>query len=568
MGLAQKLHITVSNDEADSYYQHAQALQDYLLKEADTEQFARWCQLRNQTDVHAALQKMGAVIRAADPRSAPGVSTARSNEATTEFLVALDLDAMEVLRFPFRYVLDRELLRAGETNEPLQILYEDAYVTLGRLAEKLAKADPRVTRIVYEAPGPLFPEDTQSEPETAVENPGGMEPASTAVPRQVKVAYDRSLHCAPILDESTGWTVSGVALFILFDQQFSAVDRDLDICSVPAGADELNALLKVSYAPDLGFSFDPAAIELGWLINEYHFIVDQPTGMSYMEPVDRAEFERFMAENAERFPPDPSLQSASYQLFVERQLADEKSSTETTRQGEKGSNVMGTSGLAPRGNETSGFDFGKGPTALDAHVAWLVTDHHGYDYAKQWTPLQWQISHDCLKAFTHSETHYVMDNTAPLPPWLLKAVDTHARPDTDTPGPSCFSATSTAVDWFTLAKEHPEELVLLVDFEPAPTVKQIENALRAAQARSAEVDLWITCAPPEELGGHFAVSLEALFITPRAGDTEVESIIERELGGVAAFISSAQPQTLEWAWMTQWPDKPSIQPATVKENHS
>lgn len=156
MGLNKKLHVTISNDEADSYYQHAQALQDYLLKEADTEQFARWFQLRNQSDVHAALQKMGAVIRAADPRSSPGAPTSRSNEATTEFLVSFDLDAMEAFLFPFRYVLDRELLRAGETNEPLQILYEEAYATLGRLAEKLAKADPRIVRVAYEPPDPLI----------------------------------------------------------------------------------------------------------------------------------------------------------------------------------------------------------------------------------------------------------------------------------------------------------------------------------------------------------------------------------------------------------------------------
>ncbi|WP_165788335.1 hypothetical protein [Arthrobacter glacialis] len=50
------------------------------------------------------------------------------------------------------------------------------------------------------------------------------------------------------------------------------------------------------------------------------------------------------------------------------------------------------------------------------------------------------------------------------------------------------------------------------------------------------------------------MSLEALFIIPQEGDTDLESIIERELGGVAAFNSPAQPKTLEWAWMTYWPE--------------
>ncbi|POH72185.1 hypothetical protein [Arthrobacter glacialis] len=319
MGLTKKLHITISHDEADSYYRHSERLQEYLRQEAGTELFAQYCFLSDKTDAPSVLREVEAVIRAADPRTSPAASIARSNESTTEFFVSLDLDAMDALHFPFRFVLDRELLRAGEVNEPQQFLGQDAYETLGHLAVKLARANPRIVRLVYETPGLLFP-------------PG--------------------------------------------DKRRAQKDTD-----------------------------------------------------------------------------------------------------------------------------KSGFDFGRGPTALDSHVAWLVTDHHGYDYAKQWTPWQWQISHACLNAFTHSETHYVMDNTAPLPPWLLKAVDTHATPDTDSPGPMCFAARSTAIDWFALAKDHPEELVLSQWFEPAPTVQQIEKALRAAQARSAEVDLWVMCGPLQNLAG-------------------------------------------------------------------
>lgn len=317
MGLTKKLHITISHNEADSYYQHSARLQEYLRQEADTEQFAKNCFLSGKTDAPTVLQKMGAVIRAADPRSSPGAATERSNGSTTEFMVSLDLDAMEAFSFPFRFVLDRELLRNGEVNEPRQFLGEEAYESLSPLAEKLAGADPRIVRVLYAAPGRLFPEDTQPESETDSENPTGMEPASSAVSRQVQVAYDRSLNCHPIHDEETGWAISGVAFYILFEPEFSVGPVDDE----PAGAEEMNALLKVSFTPDRGFGFHCSSADLGWHINEYLFIVDQSTGMSYMESVDRAKFERFMTENAKRFHPDPSLQSASYELIAAPDLA-------------------------------------------------------------------------------------------------------------------------------------------------------------------------------------------------------------------------------------------------------
>lgn len=208
--------------------------------------------------------------------------------------------------------------------------------------------------------------------------------------------------------------------------------------------------------------------------------------------------------------------------------------------------------------ENAGFDFGRGSTALDRHVAWLVTDHHGYDYAKSiGTEYAWATAYDSYKSFRNVAGTSIMCKPRSLPEWLFEAVQEHARRDSDTPGPSCFAATSTAIDWFALAKEHSEELFLVVDFDPAPTVQQIEKALRAAQERSAEVDLWVTCEPSAYSGGGFAVSLGGLFITPRAGDTDLVSIIERELGGVPAFIDPRQPKTLEWAWMTQWPEAPA-----------
>lgn len=221
--------------------------------------------------------------------------------------------------------------------------------------------------------------------------------------------------------------------------------------------------------------------------------------------------------------------------------------------------------LTQKDTATAGFDFGRGHTALDRHVAWIATDHHGYDYAKQWTSWQWQISQDCLTAFKRNENHFVMDNTAPLPHWLVAAIGKHATPDTDSPSPSCFAVQSAAIDWFALAREHPQELVLAQWFEPAPTLMQIEQALRAAQARSAEVSLWITCAPPAQEGGAFDVSLEALFVTPRDGDVELEALVEHELGGVVAFIDPSQPRKLEWAWMTYWPEPSTPTPVDPKE---
>lgn len=219
---------------------------------------------------------------------------------------------------------------------------------------------------------------------------------------------------------------------------------------------------------------------------------------------------------------------------------------------------MNSHELVQNDTATAIFDFGRGTTALDRHVAWLATDHHGYDYAKRiGTEYAWATAYDSYKSFRNVAGTSIMCQPRSLPDWLFEAVQEHAQRDSDTPGPSCFSAYSTAIDWFALAKKHPEELFLVVDFDPAPTVQQIEQALRAAQERSAEVDLWVTCEPPAEPGGAFTVDLGGLFITPRSGDTELESIIERELDGVPAFIDPSKPKTLEWAWMTQWPDKPA-----------
>ena len=52
--------------------------------------------------------------------------------------------------------------------------------------------------------------------------------------------------------------------------------------------------------------------------------------------------------------------------------------------------------LVQKDTENAGFDFGRGPTSLDRHVAWLVTDHHGYDYAKRiGTEYAWATAYDC-----------------------------------------------------------------------------------------------------------------------------------------------------------------------------
>ena len=316
MGLTKRLHITISRNEADSYYQYSERLQAYLRQEADTEQFAKYCFLSNKTDAPTVLQKMGAVIRAADSRSSPDAATAHANEATTEFPVSLALDAMEAFHFPFRYVLDRELLRAGETNEPRQFLGEEAYEVLGRLAEKLAKADPRIVRVLYASPGRLFPEDTQPESGTAVENPTGVEPASTAVSQQVQVSYDRSLHCLPIHDAVPDKAICGVSFMILFSHQFSVTTMD----SEPAGAEEMNEQLKVSFTPDLGFCFHPSREDLQWQLVDYELLIEQPNSWMTRQAIDRADFESFMGENAKRFSPDPSLQSASYSLVEVRNL--------------------------------------------------------------------------------------------------------------------------------------------------------------------------------------------------------------------------------------------------------
>lgn len=222
--------------------------------------------------------------------------------------------------------------------------------------------------------------------------------------------------------------------------------------------------------------------------------------------------------------------------------------------------------ITQKENDTSGFDFGRGPTALDRHVAWLVTDHHGYDYAKRiGTAHAWATAYESYKSFRNVSGTSIMCRPKSLPDWLFEAVQEHAYRDSDTPGPSCFAAFSTAIDWFALAKDHPEELFLIVDFDPAPTVQQIEKALRAAQERSAEADLWVTCEPSAYPGGGFAISLGGLFITPQTIDAELESLIARELGGVPAFIDPSQPKRLEWAWMTYWPEKDATSESVPSE---
>jgi hypothetical protein len=212
----------------------------------------------------------------------------------------------------------------------------------------------------------------------------------------------------------------------------------------------------------------------------------------------------------------------------------------------------------------AGFDYGRGNTGLDRFVDRITGPYGGADYARKvGTEYAWNIAFDTRKAFIKGvdaddgNSTMLLGDAAPLPAWLIDAVKGEAWPDYDTPGPVCFQSQTSTIDWFALAETHPDELVLAVNFDPAPTVEQIRAAVAAAKQHGSPADLWVTFCPPEKPGEPFRAELDALFLSPAEGDVHTaEAAVQAALGGVPGdHISSpaqASGYAVEWPWMSGW----------------
>lgn len=138
------VHLLVSNTEALELFYYADSMKEYILRESNS---------NREEDLSRLRDVVERVRKAHTKHSRIGY------DVTCGFPVKLDFDGVIVFYETFRYTLDRELLRAGETNEPLAFMGEEAYGALSEFALRLAGNDMSITKIGYEVPCPLFQEE-------------------------------------------------------------------------------------------------------------------------------------------------------------------------------------------------------------------------------------------------------------------------------------------------------------------------------------------------------------------------------------------------------------------------
>ena len=124
-------------------------------------------------------------------------------------------------------------------------------------------------------------------------------------PRRGLVEYERLL-----VVESSGRRLTGLAFFVRFDRVFEWVSG-----WEPAGASDLNELLRVSFDHADGLRFWPdEGLDCGWEVSDW-LVCEADTSeplVSYPRPVERSVFEGLLERHWDLFMEERCLQSTAW----------------------------------------------------------------------------------------------------------------------------------------------------------------------------------------------------------------------------------------------------------------
>lgn len=209
-----------------------------------------------------------------------------------------------------------------------------------------------------------------------------------------------------------------------------------------------------------------------------------------------------------------------------------------------------------------GFDFGRGTTTLDRFVHLVLTQCKGddrYDDARRFTAYSWQCAQQ-MYYNTESRNHS-LEYTGPtvIPEWLKKATETSAcLDDLQMGGPTLMIAWPSNVDWFALAALHADDIEVSIDFEDAPTLAQVKEAVSLAQEAGLDYRLGVLICPAATEGEPLSVCLDELEVGGINRDSPLIDSIIKALGGVTPDPSlNSRPtdgiEAWSWQWMSYWP---------------
>lgn len=209
------------------------------------------------------------------------------------------------------------------------------------------------------------------------------------------------------------------------------------------------------------------------------------------------------------------------------------------------------------------FDFGRGPTQLDRFVRFVLTAYpqdDRYQDARRFTPYAWSCAYQVWANTENRNGSLIYTGTTVIPVWLQEVTKTSAWVDPQLGGPTLMTADPSNVDWFELASEHPQDIVLSVDFEEAPALSQIRSALSLAQAAGVEYRLGVVISPATELGGALQVCLDYFVLIGTERTSSVVIDTQEALDGVLPDDTSQHPhsqgkEAWSWEWMSCWPSK-------------
>ena len=134
-------------------------------------------------------------------------------------------------------------------------------------------------------------------------------------PRRGLVEFERLLLVGAAVEEwpvveSSGLRLSGLAFFVRFDRVFEWVSG-----AEPAGASDLNELLRVSFDRAHGLRFWPdEGLGCGWEVSGWLVCEADPSEpvVSYPRPVERSVFEGLLERHWDLFMEEGCLQSTAW----------------------------------------------------------------------------------------------------------------------------------------------------------------------------------------------------------------------------------------------------------------
>lgn len=135
---------------------------------------------------------------------------------------------------------------------------------------------------------------------------------------RVRVGYERVLLLGAVDEElpvvgSSGLRLSGLAFFVRFGRVFESATG-----GEPAGASDLNRLLRVSFDHVDGIGFHPLeGLDCDWEVVSWLVEEADPSEpeVAYPRPVEREVFDELLERHWDLFVEDACLSSTAYQLF-------------------------------------------------------------------------------------------------------------------------------------------------------------------------------------------------------------------------------------------------------------